>query len=510
MQFLIGLNDSYSSIRSQILLQEPLLSLSKVFSLIVQEERQRTLGVRPMASVDTFNSTSYSSVCAVSSKTKHPICSHCNIAGHTVDKCYKLHGYPPGYKSRMNPTGNKGFSYSQSASHPAQANQVSNSSPGSPATTFFASQRQQIIYFLHSQLRASSSIHVSSSVSSSSSSPTDGPSVASFTGIILTSSSSSSIPPSSWTLDTGFTHHVCCSCSYFTSFTPVFGSNVTLPTGLTISVTHIGTIQLTPSLLLQNVIFVLSFRFNLFSVSTLTKDHNCTVQFLPNSCFIQDLLQGTMIRTGSKFGNLYYLSLEFVSSCNLSYNTFTTTTNASPSIHELWHYRLGHPSFVKLNVLHEILDISHLSNTNLHCSICPLAKQCCLPFISSNNMPALPFDLVHGDIWGPFHVPTVEGFCYFLTIVDDCSRATWVYLLRNKSDAKKSFLDFLLLFTLNLRFRLRLSHLIMPLNFNFQSSLLPMGLLIIIPVWKHLVYIYIYIFVCVQVFKIFPFGGLAS
>ena len=39
MQFLIGLNDSYSSIRSQILLQEPLPSLSKVFSLIVQEER---------------------------------------------------------------------------------------------------------------------------------------------------------------------------------------------------------------------------------------------------------------------------------------------------------------------------------------------------------------------------------------------------------------------------------------------------------------------------------------
>ena len=105
-----------------------------------------------------------------------------------------------------------------------------------------------------------------------------------------------------------------------------------------------------------------------------------------------------MIGTGSNFGNLYYLSLDVSSSCNLSCNTFTVINNvasALPSIHELWHYGLGHPSFVKLNVLHEILDISHLSNTKLHCSICPLAKQCCLPFVSSNNMYVLPFDLVH-------------------------------------------------------------------------------------------------------------------
>ena len=69
-----------------------------------------------------------------------------------------------------------------------------------------------------------------------------------------------------------------------------------------------------------------------------------------------------MIGTGNKFGNLYYLSLGVSSSCNLSCNTFTVPANAAnvcPSIHELWHYRLGHPSFVKLNVLHELLDVSH-------------------------------------------------------------------------------------------------------------------------------------------------------
>ena len=100
MQFLMGLNDSYSRIRGQILLQEPMPSLSRVFSLIVQEERQRTLSIRPMASVDTgaFNSIGSSSVCVVvASKNKRLVCSHCDVVSHIVDKFCKLHRYPPGY-----------------------------------------------------------------------------------------------------------------------------------------------------------------------------------------------------------------------------------------------------------------------------------------------------------------------------------------------------------------------------------------------------------------------------
>ena len=31
-----------------------------------------------------------------------PICTYCGMSGHTVDKCYKKHGYPPGYKITFN------------------------------------------------------------------------------------------------------------------------------------------------------------------------------------------------------------------------------------------------------------------------------------------------------------------------------------------------------------------------------------------------------------------------
>ena len=40
MRFLKGLNDSFSSARSQILLMDPLPLISRVYGLIVQQERQ--------------------------------------------------------------------------------------------------------------------------------------------------------------------------------------------------------------------------------------------------------------------------------------------------------------------------------------------------------------------------------------------------------------------------------------------------------------------------------------
>lgn len=42
------------------------------------------------------------------------------------------------------------------------------------------------------------------------------------------------------------------------------------------------------------------------------------------------------------------------------------------------------------------------------------------------------FDLIHCDLWGPY--TKSSGFHYFLTIVDDHSRAVWIYLIKEKSE----------------------------------------------------------------------------
>ena len=45
------------------------------------------------------------------------------------------------------------------------------------------------------------------------------------------------------------------------------------------------------------------------------------------------------------------------------------------------------------------------------------------------------FELLHVDIWGPYPYNTYNGCKFFLTIVDDFSRSTWVHLLSHKSNA---------------------------------------------------------------------------
>ena len=104
MSFLMGLNETYAAVRGQILLMEPMPSLSKVFSLLLQDEKQRKVGARKKVLVDalaalaTFGSKSGNTKNFTKSKNGRPQCTHCGAMGHVVDRCYKLHGYPPGYK----------------------------------------------------------------------------------------------------------------------------------------------------------------------------------------------------------------------------------------------------------------------------------------------------------------------------------------------------------------------------------------------------------------------------
>ena len=97
------------------------------------------------------------------------------------------------------------------------------------------------------------------------------------------------------------------------------------------------------------------------------------------------------------------------------------------SVH-VWHNRLGHLSDKRLDVLKNQLncDISKSSEAT-PCYICPLAKQRKLSFVSHNNMSQFPFDLIHCDIWRPYNVTAHFGHRYFLTLVDDCTRCTWVF-----------------------------------------------------------------------------------
>ena len=65
------------------------------------------------------------------------------------------------------------------------------------------------------------------------------------------------------------------------------------------------------------------------------------------------------------------------------------------------------------------------------------------PIPSSTTHTKGVLDLVHTDLCGPIGVDSIGGSRYMMVLVDDRSRYTWVYFLRNKSDAPNYFKEWL-------------------------------------------------------------------
>jgi len=97
---------------------------------------------------------------------------------------------------------------------------------------------------------------------------------------------------------------------------------------------------------------------------------------------------------------------------------------------QLYHCCVGHPSFRVIKLLFPSL----FKNWNLHTSLWgELAKHKRVPFPSvSNKISNSLFYLVHTDVWGPSNVSNTLGAKWFITFVDDCTRITWLFILKHK------------------------------------------------------------------------------
>ena len=51
-------------------------------------------------------------------------------------------------------------------------------------------------------------------------------------------------------------------------------------------------------------------------------------------------------------------------------------------------------------------------------------------------------DVVHSDVWGPAQTATFVGCRYYVTFIDDFSRYTWIFLMRQKSKVFTHFQKF--------------------------------------------------------------------
>ena len=237
VRFLRGLNDSYSGVRSQIMLMEPLPSINKVFSLLSQQERQMYVE-EPQPVVSLADSGQGNSFAGrgrgmrgrgrTSSGRGHGgrgsssklVCSYCGKTGHLVDTCYKKHGYPLTNKPRGGNVNNVTAEddLDDNCSVASSHKELREDS----CLSFTPEQHKALLALL----QQSASSHSTNQITSIPCQPQP------YTGIILACPTTK---PKSWILDTGATDHVCNSISEFQFLTKIKPVVIKLPNGNQIS-----------------------------------------------------------------------------------------------------------------------------------------------------------------------------------------------------------------------------------------------------------------------------------
>ncbi|XP_019425060.1 PREDICTED: uncharacterized protein LOC109333936 [Lupinus angustifolius] len=353
--FLKGLNDQYGTIKAQILLMEPLPSMNKCFSLVIQQERQMDVTItenqnsainnintrphwrnnpskgtnfnpRPSQESNKYtgrgggsggNSGFSNRGLATSSNRPKPImacnkiCTFCGRENNTLETCYFKHGFPPTFKPRQR-----------------QMDPAINSSTRQDNTTITIS----INNYFHSEKDNDQKV-------------------------VLT-------------------------------FNPTHQINQT---------SSEEEILLTQDIITLRMIGLAEVHNHLYIFRNLTSP---TKQILT--------------------ANTSVFVLEF----------------------DLWHFRLGHPSkYVFDTVCKQHPYVKFCANKV--CDTCHVAKQTKILFPTSTSTTIHPFDLVHMDIWGPLQIPSIHGHKYFLTIVDDFTRHTWLFLMFSKAETRNIIINFI-------------------------------------------------------------------
>lgn len=160
---------------------------------------------------------------------------------------------------------------------------------------------------------------------------------------------------------------------------------------------------------------------------------------------------GKTIATAERInGLLQYINLKPIkvslNSISIKEQQESVEASAAPTKTEemvrLWHERLGHLNFGDLSRLHARIGIKGKLKERLQCEACLLGKAHSKPFGRSKINTKRPLELIHSDISGKISIANRSQYAYFMVLVDDFSRFTTVYLLREKSEVFKYFKEY--------------------------------------------------------------------
>ncbi|RDX81335.1 hypothetical protein CR513_38003, partial [Mucuna pruriens] len=139
---------------------------------------------------------------------------------------------------------------------------------------------------------------------------------------------------------------------------------------------------------------------------------------------------GNEIGLAKERNDLYHLEAQEFKKKNLLFCLLSSSNKDAVWLH---HLHLGHPSFHILKLMFPQL-FQGLDIPKFHRDVCELAKHTRVPFPSNNKRNVHPFDLVHNDVWGPFATLGISKAWWLLSLIDDCTQVTLIFLLKQKYD----------------------------------------------------------------------------
>ena len=266
-------------------------------------------------------------------------------------------------------------------------------------------------------------------------------------------------------LDSGSTKHIVNDQSLFNSFSAIDGAKprVKVASGQLIDAQGVGTVRLTVRdaqgkechIDLTDVLYFPTFTVNLLSQTRLTRNR----QGKPTGNSFKDGPNGAMLIFASgrqiplRFDNrLHWLEPTRAKDTQAETGDMANAaasiggSNTKPVSITMMHDRLGHLNYRDLLQLSEVADGVYIDKTDTPpnlCGDCALGKSArkAVPKAAAKRA-TVAGQLIHSDLNGPMP-DSVGGKKYVVCFIDDATRWSSVYLMRNKSELSDCFLKFI-------------------------------------------------------------------
>ena len=195
----------------------------------------------------------------------------------------------------------------------------------------------------------------------------------------------------------------------------------------------------TQNIALKEVLYLPDLKKNLLYVQAMAK-LDASIQFDGTECKI--MRNSKLLTTGKIHEKLYMLTII----PDVEYNIYVAKEIPDKN---LWHCRFGH---VGMDSISKLIDENmaegmncsdHGKESSSLCESCIMGKQHRTPFPKDKpHRASQPFEIINSDVCGPKHIKSLGGSRYFGTFIDDYSRYTQTYFLKNKDEVLEKFKEF--------------------------------------------------------------------